>query len=101
MQTLKNWAHQQPALIPTYSRRVLTATAELHASHLLLDQALVALKKIKELGREHHDYNFYIGKVLSARWFLRNVTPHIVYLSSVIADGDTSVLEIPLESFDY
>ena len=101
MQTLKDWRANNPALIPTYSRRVLTATSELHASHLLLDQALVALKKIKELGKDHHDYNFYTGKVMAARWFLRNVTPHIVYLSSVIVDGDTSVLEIPLESFDY
>jgi hypothetical protein len=80
---------------------VLTATSELHASHLLLDQALVALKKINELGKDHYDYNFYIGKVAVARWFLRNVTPHIVYLANVIVDADTSALDIPLESFNF
>ena len=101
MQTLNDWRSNNPSLIPTYSRRVLTATSELHASHLLLDQALVALQKINELGKEHYDYNFYIGKVAAARWFLRNVTPHIVYLINVITDADTSALDIPLESFEY
>lgn len=101
MQTLNDWRSSNPSLIPTYSRRVLTATSELHASHLLLDQALLALQKINELGKEHYDYNFYIGKVAAARWFLRNVTPHIVYLVNVITDADTSALDIPLESFEY
>lgn len=101
MQTLNDWRSSNPSLIPTYSRRILTATSELHASHLLLDQALLAMQKINELGKEHYDYNFYIGKIAAARWFLRNVTPHIVYLINVITDADTSVLDIPLKSFEY
>lgn len=101
MKSLTDWKTSSPALIPTYSRRVLTATSELHASHLLLDQALIALKKLQELGPDHYDRNFYKGKLEAVRWYLRNVTPHIDYMASIIADADTSALDIPLEAFDY
>ena len=40
--------------------RILHATGKLLAS-LLLDQALVAEKKIAELGTDHYDYPFYPG----------------------------------------
>lgn len=101
MKALAEWKTTNPSLIPTYSRRVLTATSELHASHLLLDQALVAMEKLKELNADHYDYNFYQGKLEAVRWYLRNVTPHIEYLAQVITDADTSALDIPLQAFDY
>jgi alkylation response protein AidB-like acyl-CoA dehydrogenase len=101
LQTLAEWKSSNPSLIPTYSRRVLTATSQLHAGHLLLDQALLAQKKLAELPADHYDVNFYKGKVEAVRWYLRNVVPHINYVAAVVTDADTSALDIPLEAFDY
>ncbi|MGE5543357.1 MAG: acyl-CoA dehydrogenase, partial [Bacillota bacterium] len=56
-------------LMPTYARRILTATAQLYCGYLLLDQAKLALKRMAELGKDHYDYNFYLGKVFSARYY--------------------------------
>ncbi len=99
--TLVSWKSSNPSLIPTYSRRVLTATSQLHAGHLLLDQALICLKKMAEIGPEHYDYKFYKGKVEATRWYLRNVVPNIWCMADIITDADTSALDIDLESFDY
>jgi len=30
---------------------------------------------MQELGPDHYDYNFYYGKFLSAKYYLRNVVP--------------------------
>jgi hypothetical protein len=95
------WKGSNPALIPVYSRRVLTATSQLHAGHLLLDQALICLNKMAELGSDHYDYKFYKGKVEATRWYLRNVVPNVWCMADIITDADTSALDIDLESFDY
>jgi len=95
------WKSSNPSLIPTYSRRVLTATAQLHAGHLLLDQALIAQKKAAEVGADHFDYKFYDGKVKTAKWFLRNVVPAVWCAADIITDGDTSALDIDIAAFDY
>lgn len=86
-------------LVPAFATRVLHATAMTYCGCLLADQAKVALRKIKELGEGHYDYPFYQGKVLSARYYIRNVVPSVATLADVIKIGDTSVLDIPEESF--
>jgi len=98
---LVDFRNNNPTMIPVFGRRVLTAISQLHCSHILLDMACVALRRIKETGTEHHDYNFYVGKIEAAKWYLRNVTPSIEYISHIICDRDTSALDIPLEAFDY
>jgi len=99
--TLAGWKSSNPSLIPTYSRRVLTATSQLHAAHLLLDQALIAQKKAAEVGADHFDYKFYDGKVKTAKWYLRNVVPAVWCAADIIMDGDTSCLDIDIAAFDY
>ena len=88
-------------LMAVYARRILTATAQLYCGYLLLDQALVAKKKIAELGSDHFDYNFYLGKVISARYYLNNAVPNVWHVADLIKIGDTSVLDAPLEIFEY
>jgi len=88
-------------MISVFSKRILMATAQLFAGRCILDQALLADKKIKELGKEHYDYNFYIGKVASARYFVRNIVPNIFSIATIVEGADTTVLDIPLEAFDY
>jgi len=98
---LVDFRNNNPTMIPVFGRRVLTAISQLHCSHLLLDMACVAQQRINEVGIEHHDYNFYVGKIEAAKWYLRNVTPSIEYTSHIICDRDSSALDIPLEAFDY
>ena len=97
----KYFADGKPGLMPTYSRRILTATAQLYGGMCLLEQALIAKERIEELGKEHFEYNFYNGKLLSARYYLRNVVPNVWSVMDIVLEGDTSVMESIAETFDY
>jgi len=91
----------KPQLMTIYARRILTATAQLYCGYLLLDQAKIALKRMAELGEDHYDYNFYLGKVMSARWYLNNAVPNVWHVADLVKIGDTSVIEAPEAIFDY
>lgn len=95
------FGQKQFSMLPLFARRILTATSQLFAGRCILDQALLATQKAQEIGPDHYDYNFYVGKILSAKYFIRNVVPNIMTVADIIKDGDRSVLDIPLESFDY
>ena len=88
-------------LIAVYGRRILTATAQLYCGYLLMDQAVIAKKRMAELGEGHFDYNFYLGKVLSTRYYLNNVVPNVWHVAELVKIGDTSILEAPDEIFEY
>ncbi len=92
---------EKMGLIPTYAKRILMATAEMLGGKMLLEQAIIADKKANELGKDHFDYKFYKGKILSARYYLLNEVPHVANLAEIIKLADTSVLDIDDESFDY
>lgn len=91
----------KPGMMPTFARRILTATAQLYGGMCLLEQALIAQRRIGEIGTDHYDYQFYNAKILSARYYLRNVVPNVWSLTEILRDGDTSVLDSSPESFDY
>ncbi|NLB88281.1 MAG: acyl-CoA dehydrogenase, partial [Syntrophomonadaceae bacterium] len=95
------FGNKQYGMMPLYARRILTATAQLYCGMAILSQALVAQAKIDELGKDHYDYNFYAGKVAAARYYLLNVVPNVWAVAEIIKTGDTSVLDIPVEAFDY
>ncbi|MEQ8201266.1 MAG: acyl-CoA dehydrogenase [Syntrophomonadaceae bacterium] len=99
--TLQGFMTENPAKIPLFSRRVLTATAKLYCGRQLLDQAVLAARRAEELGPDHYDYNFYNGKVASARFYLRNVVPDVWALAEIIIDGDTSAIDVPVEVYEY
>ncbi|CFY01425.1 Acyl-CoA dehydrogenase/oxidase C-terminal [Syntrophomonas zehnderi OL-4] len=88
-------------MLPLYARRILTATSQLYAGRCILDQAVLASRKAQELGPDHYDYNFYIGKIMSAKYYLRNVVPNVWAVADIIKDGDCSALDIPIGAFDY
>ncbi len=89
----------QPGMVQQFATRVLHATGKLYGAFLLMDQALVAQKKIAELGKEHFDYVFYAGKLASASFFVKNILPEIGALAEVLKNADTTVLEVPEEVF--
>jgi len=90
-----------PSLIPLYSRRILTATAQLFCGRQILDQGLVADKRAKEVGAEHFDYNFYSGKVATAKYYVRNVVPNVWAVAEIVIDADTSAIDVPTAVFEY
>ena len=86
-------------LVPSYSTRVLHATAMLVCGKFIIEQASVAQRKISELGADHHDYVFYQGKILSAKYYIKNVVPMINSIRDIIKTADTSAVEMPEEAF--
>ncbi|MCL6638470.1 MAG: acyl-CoA dehydrogenase [Firmicutes bacterium] len=86
---------EQGALIPLFAHRVLTCCAQLFAAESILDQAMVAAKKMGEVGAGHHDYGFYAGKVAAARYFANNILPNVFMQAELIKTADRSPLECP------
>ena len=95
------FGNKQYGMMPLYARRILTATAQLYCGMVILSQALIAQKKLQEIGSDHFDYSFYAGKVAAARYYLMNIVPNIWAVAEVVKTGDTSVLDVPVEAFEY
>jgi hypothetical protein len=101
LKALAGYSATNMSMIPLYSRRVLTATAQLFCGRQILDQAILADKRAQELGPDHYDYNFYSGKVATAKYYVRNVVPNVWAVAEIVIDGDSSAIDIPVEVFEY
>lgn len=86
-------------MMPLFSTRILHAASMLYCARLILEQGLLANKKLLELGEEHFDANFYKGKIASARFYVKNVLPQISVLRNVLEIGDTTAIDIAEECF--
>jgi hypothetical protein len=62
---------------------------------------MIAKKRVDELGAGHFQFNFYNGKILSTRYYLRNVVPNVLAVLELLKDGDTSVVDSYPEIFEY
>jgi len=89
------------SLMPLFSRRILTASSIVYGSWCLLEQALIAQKRAAEVGADHFDYDFYMGKVYTAKFYVNNIIPTVWAIAEVVKDGDDSALQIPLGAFEY
>lgn len=86
------------SMIGLYGTRILHATGKLYSAKLLLEQAIIAAEKLKELGSDHFDAPFYAGKIASAKFFAHNILPEVDTTLKVIKQGDTSALDIDEKS---
>lgn len=93
---LKIWQgfYNKPGMIQLYATRMLHATGKLWAGKILLEMALIAQSRINELGDDHYDYNFYQGKIASARFFISNIIPEIASFLQVLKNEDNTCLKI-------
>ncbi|MFO7570306.1 MAG: acyl-CoA dehydrogenase C-terminal domain-containing protein, partial [Smithellaceae bacterium] len=82
-----------------FATRILHATGYIYGAKLLLEHALIAQKKIDDIGKEHFEYPYYAGKVASAKFFAHNLLPNVEMILRVIKEGDNSVMEIPEASY--
>ena len=101
IKALAEYTKTNMSMIPLYSHRVLTATAQLFCGRQILDQAVLADKKAKEVGPDHFDYKFYTGKVATAKYYVRNVVPNVWAVAEIVIDGDTSAIDVPVDVFEY
>src|SRR5690606_12022817 len=98
--TLQGYALEgKVGFLGLYATRVLRATGKLLCGRLILDQAVLAHKKMQELPADHYDYPFYQGKVEAAKYYIRNVVPEIIDLEQKIINPDTSAMDIMEEAF--
>ena len=85
--------------VPLASEDFLNMMSELAMGWLLLDGAVVALKKLPEVSETHPDRAFYLGKKYSAIYFANKVLRAIPGQAAAIDHIDDSPIEIPLEAF--
>jgi alkylation response protein AidB-like acyl-CoA dehydrogenase len=86
-------------LIPLSSCAFLDCFAETEMARLLLDQALIARKKLAGIDPESTDGIFYRGKIASARFFCRNVLTNVFGRHLSVQQEDTSAADIPEGAF--
>jgi alkylation response protein AidB-like acyl-CoA dehydrogenase len=85
--------------VPLHANRFLDMMSELTVAWLLLQGAVIALEKQKDVPASHPEYAFYEGKKHAAVFYAHNVLPDVIAKSKVMQGGDTSALDIPLEAF--
>lgn len=78
-----------------YATRALHATAWVWGGTLLLEQAVIAKKRLNEISESDENYTFYQGKLETTKYYIYNIVPQIFSLAEIIKAGDTSALEIP------
>ena len=86
-------------LVPLHANRFLEMMSETTLGWLLLEQAVLAAKKQKELPEDHRDQGFYEGKLHSALYFVRNVLPGVKGKADILAREDHSAMRIPESAF--
>ena len=84
-------------MLGLFATRILHATAILYSGMLILDQAILAAKKLAEVGDDHYDANYYKGKIASAKFYLMNVVPNIFSIQKAFELGDSTAADIPEE----
>ncbi|HEX3011027.1 MAG TPA: acyl-CoA dehydrogenase [Syntrophomonadaceae bacterium] len=91
------WTSNNPQMKQLFATRTLHAAARVYCGKLMLDQGLIAAKKIAELGEDHFDANFYKGKIASAKFYVMNVVPEIFGYEQAMKAGDTTAIDMPEE----
>ncbi len=87
------------AMVPLNANRFLEMMSETVVGWLLLEQGVIAHAARARLGQEHHDDDFYEGKVASAQFFARNVLPGVMFKLELLQNEDESALGISDAAF--
>jgi hypothetical protein len=84
--------------IPLNAVATLTACGQVQTAQCLLEQAVVAYKKLEGLSGDHFDRPFYEGKIAAARYYANQLLPNVLMLAQMIASEDAICLECPEEA---
>jgi alkylation response protein AidB-like acyl-CoA dehydrogenase len=99
MRYIQYFNEQRFQLIPLTSKRFLECFAETLMGQLMLEQGLIARKKLKDTRADSADGIFYRGKIETARFFCRNILTNVFSRHMALKQEDTSALDIPEEAF--
>ena len=86
-------------LIPLNAVKTLFICAQVQVAECLMEQALIAKRKLDELPAGDDEQFFYRGKIASARYFLNQILPQALVQTEIIQQEDQSALEVPEEVF--
>ena len=89
----------QIELVPLAANRYLEMMSETTIGWLLLEQALIAEGKRKELESDHPDHAFYEGKHYAALYFAANILPGVADRADILGREDRSAVAIPETAF--
>jgi hypothetical protein len=87
------------AMVPLHANRYLEMMSETTVAWMLLEGAAIALEKKKGAAAGHADAAFYDGKVAAALYFARNVLPTVELKAKLMADEDTTPIDIADAAF--
>jgi len=99
LSTKEAWRASNPQLVQLFATRMLHAASMMICGKLMLDQALLAAKKLAELGEDHFDAMFYKGKIATAKFYIMNVVPGVFGTLKAMKVADTSAIDMPEEAF--
>jgi alkylation response protein AidB-like acyl-CoA dehydrogenase len=86
------------SLIPLISTRFLECFAETAMAHFMLEQGLLARKRLSGVTEESADGVFYRGKMETVHFFCRNILPNVFARQIMLQQEDTSAMDIPEEA---
>lgn len=86
-------------LIPLASLNFLYSMAEVELARLMLEQALISRKKLKDANPDSADGVFYQGKIASAKFYCRNTLTNVFGRHMTLVQEDMSAIEIPEAAF--
>jgi len=81
------------------ANRVLEALAELSVGFLLLEGAVIAEERLKDIPEGKPDYAFYTGKLHAALYYALNVLPGVAFKAELLQREDVSPILIPEDAF--
>lgn len=84
--------------MPLYATRILQAMAMVYCGMLMMDQGMLAARKLAEVGEDHYDAAFYKGKIASAKFYVMNEVPQIFSIEKTIKAGDHTAVDMPEEA---
>lgn len=94
-----NWTTTNKQLKQLFATRILHAAARVYCGKLMLDQGVLAARKLAEIGDDHFDANFYKGKIASSKFYIMNVVPEVFGFEKAMKAADTSSIDLSEDSF--
>ncbi len=93
------WTAGDKQMKQLFTTRTMHAGARVYCGKLMLDQAILAARKLAELGDDHFDANFYKSKIATAKFYIMNHVPEIFGYHKAMKAGDRSAINIAEEQF--
>lgn len=93
------WQADNRPMKQLFATRTLHAASRIYCGKLMLEQALIASKKLAELGTDHFDAPFYQGKIATAKFYVNNIVTDVFGIAKALEVSDRTSLDVDEEMF--